>query len=95
MPVTSTFDHGYELSAGYFVIPKKLLAYARSSQVFGHFGDSYEYGAGLKWHFLPTERLWLNTELMRVNKAPYSGRFTPYTAGMSGWVPMVQTVIAF
>jgi len=95
MPVTSTFDHGYELSAGYFVIPKKLLAYARSSQVFGHFGDSYEYGAGLKWHFLPTERLWLNTELMRVNKVPYSGAFTPYTAGMSGWVPMVQTVIAF
>jgi hypothetical protein len=42
MPVTSTFDHGYELSAGYFVIPKKLLAYARSSQVFGHFGDSYD-----------------------------------------------------
>ena len=24
LPLTSTFDHGYELSAGYFVIPKKL-----------------------------------------------------------------------
>jgi hypothetical protein len=95
MPVTSTFDHGYELSAGYFVIPKKVLGYVRSSQVFGQFGDSYEYGAGVKWHFLPTERLWLNTELMRVNKVPYSGAFTPYTAGLSGWVPMIQTVIAF
>ena len=28
IPVTSTFDHGYELSASYFVIPKKLLVYA-------------------------------------------------------------------
>ena len=35
MPVTSTFDHGFELSASYFVIPKDLLVYGRSSQVFG------------------------------------------------------------
>jgi hypothetical protein len=91
----STFDHGYELSASHFVVPKKVAVYARGSQVFGHFGDSNEYGVGVKWHFLPTERLWLNGELMRVNRAPYSGAFTPYTAGMSGWVPMVQTIIAF
>ncbi|MGB7924555.1 MAG: hypothetical protein WCF57_15045 [Pyrinomonadaceae bacterium] len=95
IPVTSTFDHGYELSASYFVIPKKLLVYGRSSQVFGHFGNSYEYAGGVKWHFLPTERLWLNVELMRVNHAPYSGAFTPYTAGMNGWAPMIQTIIAF
>jgi hypothetical protein len=95
MPVTSTFDHGYELSASYFVIPKKVLVYARGSQVFGQFGNSYEYAGGVKWHFLPTERLWLNGELMRVNKSPYSGAFTPYTGGMSGWVPMLQTIIAF
>ena len=55
----------------------------------------HEYGGGVKWHFLPTERLWLNAEVFRVNKAPYSGAFTPYTAGMTGWVPMVQSVIAF
>ena len=95
LPLSSTFDHGYELSASYFVIPKKLLVYGRGSQVFGQFGNSYEYAGGVKWHFLPTERLWLNAELMRVNKAPYSGAFTPYTAGMNGWVPMLQTVLAF
>jgi hypothetical protein len=95
IPETATFDHGYELSASHFVVPKKVAVYARGSQVFGHFGDSSEYGVGVKWHFLPTERLWLNGELMRVNRAPYSGAFTPYTAGMNGWVPMVQTIIAF
>ena len=95
MPVKSTFDHGYELSASYFVVPKKVLLYAKSSQVFGQFGNSYEYGAGLKWHFLPTERLWLNAEILRVNKVPYSGAFTPYTAGLSGWIPMIQSIIAF
>ena len=95
MPVASTFDHGFELSAGKFVIPKKLMLYVRGSAVFGFFGDSHEYAGGLKWHFLPTERLWLNAELMRVQRVPYSGGFTPYTAGMTGWAPMIQTVLAF
>jgi len=95
LPLSSTFDHGYELSASHFVVPKKLALFARASQVFGQFGNSYEYGGGIKWHFLPTERLWLQPELFRVSKAPYSGAFTPYTAGMNGWVPMIQTIIAF
>jgi hypothetical protein len=95
LPLASTFDHGFELSTGKFVVPKKLLLYARGSKVFGEFANPYEYGGGFKWYFLPTERLWMTGELMRVNKAPYSGAFTPYTAGMNGWMPMVQTVLAF
>jgi len=95
LPLSATFDHGFELSGGKFVVPKKLMLYVRGSAVFGQFGDSHEYAGGLKWHFLPTERLWLNAELMRVQRVPYSGGFTPYTAGMTGWVPMLQTVLAF
>jgi len=95
LPLASTFDRGGELSAGYFVDPKKVMLYGRGSWVRGEFSDSHEYGGGVKWYFLPTERVWLNAELFRVSKAPYSGAFTPYTAGMTGWVPMVQTVLAF
>ena len=95
LPVASTYDHGYELTSGFFVIPKKLQLYGRGAQVFGQFGDSSEYGAGARVYFLPTERVWLNPELLRVNKAPYSGAFTPYTSGLNGWVPMLQAVLAF
>jgi len=95
LPIASTFDRGGELSAGYFVAPQKVMVYGRGSWVRGQFGDSHEYGGGVKWFFLPTERLWVNSELFRVDHAPYSGAFTPYTAGMTGWVPMVQTVLAF
>jgi hypothetical protein len=95
LPLAATFDHGFELSGGKFVVPKKLMLYVRGSAVFGEFRDSHEYAGGLKWHFLPTERLWLSAELMRVMRVPYSGGFTPYTAGMTGWVPMIQTVLAF
>jgi hypothetical protein len=95
LPLESTFDSGGELSASYFVAPKKTLLYGRGSWVRGQFGDSHEYGGGVKWFFLPTERLWFNAELFKISRAPYSGAFTPYTAGMTGWVPMVQTVLAF
>jgi hypothetical protein len=61
----------------------------------GQFGDSHEYGGGVKLHPVPTERFWVIGELFKVDRAPYSGAFTPYTAGMTGWVPMLQAVLAF
>jgi hypothetical protein len=95
LPVASTFDHGFELSAGQFIVPKTLVLYGRGSKVFGQFGDADEFAGGLKWYMLPTERLWMTGEVMRVRRAPYSGAFTPYTAGMNGWMPMLQAVLAF
>jgi hypothetical protein len=95
LPLASTFDHGGELSASYFARPKKFMPYIRASWVIGQFGNSYEYGAGAKWFFLPTDRLWVAAELFRVNRTPYSGAFTPYTAGLTGWVPMLQAFLAF
>jgi hypothetical protein len=95
LPLSSTFDKGYELTAGYFVIPKKLQLYGRGSQVFGEFRNPTEYGGGVRWYFLPTERMWLNAELIKVHHAPYSGAFSPYTAGMNGWTPMIQGLLAF
>ncbi len=95
LPLDFTYDHGFELSVSYFVTPKKLSMYGRGSRVFGQFGDSWEYAGGAKWYPVPTERMWISAELMRVEKAPYSGAFTPYTSGLTGWVPMVQAILAF
>jgi hypothetical protein len=95
IPIQSMNDHGFELSASYFVVPRKVAVYGRGSAVYGEFSDSWEYAAGVKWHFLDTERMWVSGELMKVNKAPYSGTFTPYTSGLTGWVPMIQAILAF
>ena len=95
LPLKSTFDHGGEFSASYFAKPKKLMPYIRGSWVIGQFGNSYEYGAGAKWFPVRTDRFWLNAEVFRVNKSPYSGAFTPYTLGLTGWVPMLQAFLAF
>lgn len=95
MPLDKMFDHGFELSAAAFIVPKEVMAYGRGSAVYGEFRDSWEAGVGVKWYFVPTERMWLTAELMRVVNAPYGGVFTPYTAGLTAWVPMVQAVLAF
>ena len=69
LPLASTFDHGFELSASYFVIPKKLDAvWPRVLRSSDSLATLMSMAGGVKWYFLPTERLWLNAELMRVNK---------------------------
>jgi hypothetical protein len=95
LPLTSTYDNGGELAVGYFIAPKKWELYARTSAVFGQFGDSYEYAAGFKWFFVPNYRVWLTGELMNVHKAPFGGIIYPYTAGMSGPAPMLQLIFNF
>lgn len=95
LPVSSTFDQGVELSASHFFVPKKFMLYARGSAIFGQFGDSHEYAGGFKWFFLPTERIWLNGELMRVYRAAYGSSITPYVGGMTGWVPVFQTIVSW
>ena len=95
LPLDSMYDRGFEVSVSDYVIPKKLSLYGRGSRVNGEFNDSWEYAVGAKVHPVDTERFWLTAEVMNVHRVPYSGAFTPYTAGLDGWVPMLQGVIAF
>ena len=50
LPLSETFDHGFEASVGYFVVPKTFELYGRTSAVFGEFRDSSEYAVGFNWH---------------------------------------------
>ena len=96
LPVDSTFDHGAELSASYFVVPKRMMLYVRGSAIEGEFGDSNEGAFGAKWFFVPNQqRVWLSGELMHVNDSAYGSSITPYTGGMDGWVPVLQTIFSF
>jgi len=95
LPVSSTFDHGGEFSASYFVIPKKWMFYGRTSWVRGQFGNSYEYAPGIKWYFLPTQRVWVTGEALRVNKSPYGSIITQYSGGQTGWAPTLQLIFSF
>src|SRR4030095_15611522 len=95
LPISSTFDHGAELSASHFFIPKKLMLYGRTSFIRGQFRNSYEFGGGFKWYFVDDHRVWLQGEALRITKSPFGGILYPYTAGMSGWAPHVQLIFNF
>lgn len=95
LPVTNTFDHGFEASLGYFVLPKKLELYGRTSFVFGEFRTSNEYAVGANWHPLGNRNFRLIAEANRVQNSPVGSVITPYTAGMSGWNLVLQTQLYF
>ena len=95
LPLASTFDQGGEFSASYFIRPKKFMVYGRGSGILGQFGNSYEWAGGFKWYYIWNQRVWLQGEAMRVNKSAYGSIITPYTGGMTGWVPVLQTIFSF
>ena len=67
IPVSETFDHGFEFVVGGFVVPKKWEVYGRTSFVFGQFRNSYEYAPGIKWYPLHNNhRVWVVAEGLRI-----------------------------
>jgi hypothetical protein len=95
LPISQTFDNGLEASASYFVWPKTLEPYVRTSAVFGQFGDSVEFAGGMNWHPFHNRGFRIITELDYVDKSPTSSIQTIYNAGMTGWNFTVQTQLYF
>ena len=52
LSIRSLFDNGAYAQASYFVIPRRLEGYARSSFVTGRFGGGDEWSGGLNWYVL-------------------------------------------
>ena len=69
LPISSTFDHGFEASVGYFFLPKVEL-YTRTSFVFGEFRDSHEICGGFNWYPLENRGLRVVGEVGRVEQQP-------------------------
>ena len=87
---SGVFDHGALAQAGYFLIPGKLEAYARTSFVTGPFGSGDEWGGGLNW-FVRDSREWRMTlEVTRINHSPAENILTGYRAGASGTLVQLQ-----
>ena len=95
VPLSSTFDHGFEASAGYFVIPQKCELYARTSFVFGAFRDSHEVCFGFNWYPLENRGVRVVGEVGRVENSPVGNIITPYRSGQSGWMYLLQAQLDF
>jgi hypothetical protein len=95
LPLSQTFDHGFEASAGYFIVPQTFETYGRTSAVFGQFGDSSEYALGFNWHPWKNRGFRLTGEANYVDKSPTNSVQTIYNSGMTGWNFVLQTQLYF
>lgn len=94
LPISSTFDHGFEASVGQFFHPKTEL-YARTSFVFGEFRNSHEICGGFNWYPLENRGLRVVGEVGRIEHSPVGNIITQYQAGMSGWMFLLQAQLNF
>jgi hypothetical protein len=94
LPISETFDHGFEAAAGYFFLPK-LEFYTRTSFVYGEFRDVNEFCGGFNWYPIANRNLRITGEVGHVEHSPVGNIITPYQAGMSGWMYILQAQLNF
>jgi hypothetical protein len=95
LPLTSLFDWGFEASAGYFVLRRKLELYARTSLISGEFGTPVEGGGGFNWYPFATRNVWINVEAMGIDSSPYGSIYYIYAAGQTGLLLGSQFMLRF
>lgn len=95
VPWRSMFDWGFEASLGYFVIPRRLDLYARTSLIDGSFATPVEGGGGFNFYPVKTRQVWLNLEVMGIHRSPYGGVLYVYSAGQTGLIIQSQLLLRF
>jgi hypothetical protein len=93
--VHSLFDYGALAQAGYYVLPKKLETFARSSFVNGRFGGGYEVGGGVNWYVRGRRECRLTFEVLEISHSPAQNVLTGYRAGESGTLFQLQWLVDF
>lgn len=77
-------DYGYQMQGSGMVIPKLLQFYATWSQVFGEYGDPWEFRAGLNCYPWKNHVVRVNAELIYQDRCPVGGLSLPYQVGGTG-----------
>ena len=86
IPVTSLYDHGFQLQTSAMLIPSMLQAYVMGSKVFGEYGDPWEAGFGLTYFPFRRKQVRVNIEGIYMSRSPIGYTAVPYQVGGSGWV---------
>jgi len=86
IPVTSLFDHGFQLQASTMVIPSMLQAYLETSTVFGQYGVPWEVGGGLTLFPFRRKQVRMNIEAIYMHNSAIGYTAVPYQVGGKGWV---------
>ena len=95
LPISNMFDWGFDSSLGYFVLPKRLEPYLRSSLVSGPFATAVEGAIGAHWYPFPTRQVWLSLEAIGIKNCPYTSALYIYSSGQTGLLVPAQFLVRF
>jgi hypothetical protein len=95
IPVSSLFDHGFQLQASAMILPKQLQAYVASSEVFGQYGTPWDTSVGLNWYPFKRREVHINAEGIYDSHSPVGGLSYPYIVGGNGWIFHTDAIITF
>jgi hypothetical protein len=93
--MSKIIDRGFYVQASYFVIKKRLELYGLTSQIFGAFNYSNEYGFGFNIYPFPTRLFRLNGQANIVYKSAANSTFGYYVGGLQGTILSFSSTINF
>lgn len=88
-------DVGGLVQGSYALIPKRFELFARTSGVFGRFGDGSDYGGGANWYVFANRNVRATFEAKRVNHSSANNVLYGYFAGQSGTLFQLQLLTDF
>lgn len=96
LPRDGFFDHGFYIEGGYMLIAKTLELNARTSQIFGEYGDlGAEYGGGINWFINGAHNWKLSFDCTRVVDSPAQNSAPGYNVGDDGVLLRTQLQVGF
>lgn len=96
IPINAIRAYGGLLQGGYFVVPKRLELYARTSAVTGRYGSGAEYAGGFNWY--PVEgksNIRFTLDATWLDSSPAEQNRTGYAAGQTGFLLRTQITTNF
>ena len=90
IPVTSLFDHGFQVYASTMLKPDYWQAYLSGSMIFGQYGDPWDLAAGLTYFPFGHKEVRMNAQALYMDRSAVGYTAVPYVVGGTGWVYTVD-----
>jgi hypothetical protein len=95
IPVTSLYDHGFQLQASTMLLRDTLQLYAGGSKLFGQYGNPWDLTIGVNWYPFLRREMHVNMQGIYMRNSPVGGLSYPYQVGGNGWIFNTDFIVTF
>ena len=86
IPVTSLFDHGFQVYASTMLKPDYWQAYLSGGMIFGEYGEPWDIAAGLTYFPFGHKEVRMNAQALYTDASAVGYTAIPYQVGGTGWI---------